>query len=268
MKKRGRFMKAKLAVLVLVGCVSGGAWMVRYWASGQQALPTSEELEEKGVQEPLSPQSSAPLPKTVNEGNGVRRVRTVIAEAEILQLLEKAMEKTVGEVHEGAEGRQKLVVSGKVLLEGYELGPAAGSAAGDVTVAAYDSALPPLPLADLDRDLKNGKLQVSTAAVWYVPKSGEAARQISPSRINAESPCISADGKRIAYSGQELNAQGFPGKTGLYVYRVETAQTLSIRIASRGRVAPLFWDGNVLAVYNGGAETMGAAEVAFLEVPN
>lgn len=193
-----------------------------------------------------------------------KRVRAVQTEAEILEVVIRAQEQRIESIVPGSDGKQKLMRNGAVVFEGYALGDGSVSSEGAVVLAAHDSKLKPASRAEEDTDFKNGRWQVGISEVWLV-QNGHPEK-ISRSGVHAENPCISPDGTRIAYTSQPLDGTGLPGRLSLSLYDTRTKRTATVPIASRGRVVPLLWEDETLAVYNGGWESMGRAEVAFLKI--
>ncbi len=228
------------------------------------------ELQGDGEEAASSPAAvwSLKQSKTTYSGQPVlalRPLKIVTAEAELEKLMRRAMELSVGEI-QLVEGRlQKLVHNGRELFRGYQLSNASGAKNGMVAVAAYDSDRKGIDDADLESDFRQGKLQVSTAAVWLL-HAGERER-ISPTGMHADYPCISPDGTRVAYTGRLLNEQGMPAPQRLYLFDSRTKQTSVLDVENRGRVAALYWEGESLAVYSGALEASSAA-VTFFKMPS
>jgi len=193
-----------------------------------------------------------------------KTVRSLKTEAEMQEVVRRAMEQRLEEMVPGADGKQKLMRNGAVVFEGYSLGDASVSSAGAVALAAHDSKLKPAARAEEDTDFKNGRWQVGISEVWLVQDG--RSEKISASGVHAEHPCISPDGTLVAYTSQPLDGSGLPGRLSLSVYNTRSKHTKTVPIASRGRVVPLLWEEGNLAVYNGGWESMERAEVAFLKI--
>jgi hypothetical protein len=261
-------MKGKIAVGVLVLCAAAGYLGIQGWMAGQPVLPTTFSLEEKGPSEPQNvastasqkPQARSTVPKVKISAS---RLREVKEESAVEDLLKRTMEMAVGEKREQGGHRESLVLNGKVLFEGFQLGPARMSDAGWVTVASLESELPALEDADLALHFKNGRLEASASAVWLIA-DGKKER-ISPPELHAQHPCISPDGSRIAYSGQELDSQNLPGAFGLYLYDIPSGRTLAVRYKRQQRAIPLFWQEGTLAVFEGGMESE-SNQVTFLKL--
>jgi hypothetical protein len=261
-------MKGKIAVGVLVLCGAAGYVGVRGWVAGQPILPTTFSLEDKGAPEPppAAKPASGKGPVTVaspRAGIPASRLREVTDEAVVEDLLRRTMEMAVGEKRELGGNRERLVLNGKVLFEGFQLGPARMSESGSVTVASHDSELRALEDADLALHFKNGRLEASASAVWLL-RDGKQER-ISPPELHAQHPCISPDGTRIAYSGQLLDSQNLPRAFGLYLYDIASGRTLAVRYKQQQRAIPLFWQEGTLAVFEGGQESP-TNQVTFLKL--
>lgn len=258
-------MKGKIAVGVLVLCGAAGYVGVRGWVAARPALPTTFHLEEKGAPEPPS-RTQPPVaarPAAPKASVSASRLREVTDETAVEDLLNRTMEMAVGEKRELGGNREQLVLNGKVVFEGFQLGPARVSESGRVTLASQDSELPALEDADLALHFKNGRLEASASAVWLL-RDGQTER-ISPPELHAQHPCISPDGTQIAYSGQVLDAQNVPRAFGLYLYNVASGRTLAVRYKKQQRAIPLFWQEGTLAVFEGGQEAM-VNQVTFLKL--
>ena len=208
-----------------------------------------------------------PLRAPAGSGTGefvAKTVRSLKTEAQMQEVVRRAMEQRLEEMVPGADGKQKLMRNGAVVFEGYSLGDASVSSAGAVALAAHDSKLKPAAQAEEDSDFKNGRWQVGISEVWLVQDG--RSEKISASGVHAEHPCISPDGTLVAYTSQPLDGSGLPGRLSLSVYDTRSKHTKTVPIASRGRVVPLLWEEGNLAVYNGGWESMERAEVAFLKI--
>jgi hypothetical protein len=261
-------MKGKIAVGVLVLSVAAGYVSVQGWLARQPTLPTTFNLEEKGAPEPqnaapAAPAKQPPPPAASRLNISASRLREVTEEGVVEDLLKRTMEMAVGEKRELGGKRESLVLNGKVLFEGFQLGPARMSESGGVTVASLDSELPALEDADLELHFKNGKLEASSSAVWLI-RDGKKER-ISPPELHAQHPCISPDGTQVAYSGQQLDGRKLPGAFGLYVYDVPSGRTLTVRYKKQQRAIPLFWQEGTLAVFEGGMESQ-TNQVTFLKM--
>jgi hypothetical protein len=178
-------------------------------------------------------------------------------------LLKHTMKKEVGEKRALGGNREHLVLDGKVVFEGFQLGPARMSESGRITLAAHDSGLAAMDNADLALHFKNGRLEASASAVWLL-RDGKQER-ISPPELHAQHPCISPDGTQIAYSGQLLDAQNLPRAFGLYLYDVASGRTVAVRYKQQQRAIPLFWQEGTLAVFEGGNEAP-TNQVTFLKL--
>jgi hypothetical protein len=261
-------MKGKIAVVVLVLSVAAGYVSVQGWLARQPSLPTTFNLEEKGAPEPQKalpePAPKPPAATTVSRLNiSASRLREVTDDAAVEDLLRQTTEMAVGERRDLGGKRESLVLNGRVLFEGFQLGPARMSASGRVTVASLESELPALEDADLELHFKNGRLEASASAVWLI-WDGKKER-ISLPDLHAQHPCISPDGTQIAYSGQTLDGRKLPGAFGLYVYDVPSRRTLTVRYKKQQRAIPLFWQEGTLAVFEGGMESQ-TNQVTFLKL--
>jgi hypothetical protein len=261
-------MKGKIAVGVLVFCAAAGYVGVQGWMAEQPALPTTFQLEAKGGPEPKA--AAGPAAAGASAGAGIvkktvsaSRLKEVTEETAVEDLLKRTMGMAVGEKRDLGGGREGLVLEGKVLFEGFQLGPARMSDSGRLTVASHGSDLPPLEEADLELHFKHGRLEVSTSTVWLI--SDGKQERISPPELHAQHPCISPDGTQIAYSGQTLDSRNLPGNFGLYVYDVPSGRTLAVRYKQPQRAIPLFWQEGTLAVFEGGMESP-TNQVAFLKL--
>jgi hypothetical protein len=260
-------MKGRIAFAVLVLCGAFGYVGVRGWMAGQPVLPTTFNLEEKGA--PESAPSGQPVPggkppaHVPRQNVSASRLREVTDETAVEDLLKRTTEMAVGEKRPAGGNRENLLLNGRVIFEGFQLGPARMSESGSVTVASQDSELPALEDADLALHFKNGRLEASTSAVWLL-RDGKQER-ISPPELHAQHPCISPDGRQIAYSAQQLDSQNLPRAFGLYLYDIPTGRTLSVRFKQQQRAIPLFWQEGTLAVFEGGQESPNN-QVTFLKL--
>jgi hypothetical protein len=261
-------MKGKITVGVLVLSGAAGYVSVQGWLSRQPTLPTTFHLEEKGAPEPSNaiPEPTSkqpPSPPAPRLNISASRLREVTDGSAVEDLLKRTTEMAVGEKRDLGGKRESLVINGKVLFEGFQLGPARMSESGGVTVASLDSELPPLEDADLELHFKNGRLEASTSAVWLIRDGIKV--QISPPELHAQHPCISPDGTQIAYSGQQIDGRKLPGAFGLYVYDVPSGRTLIVRYKKQQRAIPLFWQEGNLVVFEGGMESQ-THQVTFLKM--
>jgi hypothetical protein len=258
-------MKGKIAVGMLVLCGVAGYVGVRGWVGAQPVFPTTLKLEEKGVPEPgpVAPQPVRKEPTAPRAGLSASRVKEVTDMTAVEDLLKRTVEMAVGEKRELGGRREHLVLNGKVVFEGFQLGPARMSESGRVTLASQESDLPALEDADLGLHFKNGRLEASASAVWLL-RDGKQER-ISPPELHAQHPCISPDGTQIAYSAQLLDAQNLPRAFGLYLYDIASGSTRSVRYKQQQRAIPLFWQEGTLVVFEGGQESP-TNQVTFLKL--
>ena len=258
-------MKGKIAVGLLVLCGVAGYIGVRGWVAAQPVRSAAASLEEKGAPAPAST-AQQPLkrePTAPRASLSASRVREVNDPATVEDLLKRTMEMAVGEKRELGGHREHLVLNGKVVFEGFQLGPARISESGRVTLASQESDLPALEDADLAVHFKNGRLEASASAVWLL-RDGKQER-ISPPELHAQHPCISPDGTQIAYSAQLLDAQNLPRAFGLYLYDIASGSTRSVRYKQQQRAIPLFWQEGTLVVFEGGQESP-TNQVTFLKL--
>lgn len=261
-------MKGKIAVGVLFLSLAAGYVSVQGWLARQPSLPTTFNLEEKGAPEsqkdPPEAATKPPQAPAVSKLNiSASRLREVTDEGAVEDLLKQTTEMAVGEKRDLGGKRESLVLKGKVLFEGFQLGPARMSDSGRVTLASLESELPALEDADLALHFKNGRLEASASAVWLI---GDGKKErISLPELHAQHPCISPDGTQIAYSGQLLDGRKLPGAFGLYVYDVSSGKTLTVRYKKQQRAIPLFWQEGTLAVFEGGMESQ-TNQVTFLKL--
>lgn len=258
-------MKGKIAIGVLVLCGTAGYVGVRSWMAGQPVLPTTFNLEEKGAPEPPVPARPAVEkgPAVPRTSLSASRLKEVTDETALEDLLKRTSDMAVGEMHALGGNRQQLVIDGKVVFEGFQLGPARRSESGRVTLASQESGLPALEDADLALHFKNGRLEASASAVWLL--SDGKQERISPPELHAQHPCISPDGTQIAYSAQLLDAQNLPRAFGLYLYDIPSGRTRSVRYKQQQRAIPLFWQEGTLVVFEGGQESP-SNQVTFLKL--
>jgi hypothetical protein len=258
-------MKGKIAVVVLVLCGAAGYAGVRGWVAGQPLLPTTFNLEEKGVTEASTAAQPAPgkAPAAPRASISASRLREVTEEKAVEDLLDRTTKMAVGERRELGGNREHLVLNGKVIFEGFQLGRARMSESGRVTVASHDSELRALEDADLALHFKNGRLEASASSVWLL-RDGKQER-ISPPELHAQNPCISPDGTQIAYCGQLLDSRNLPTTFGLYVYDIPSGRTLAVRYKKQQRAVPLFWQEGTLVVFEGGEEAP-TNQVTFLKL--
>ncbi len=258
-------MKGKIAVGVLVICGTAGYVAVRGWVAGQPALPTTFNLEEKGAPEPQTSKPPVTVkPPALPRGSiSASRLREVTDETAVGDLLNRTIAMAVGEKRELGGNREHLLLNGKVVFEGFQLGPARMSESGVVTVASNESGLRALEDADLSLHFKNGRLEASPSVVWLL-KDGKQQR-VSPPELHAQHPCISPDGSQIAYGAQLLDAQNLPTTFGLYLYDVASGRTVAVRYKQQQRAIPLFWQEGTLVVFEGGQESQ-TTQVTFLKL--
>ena len=265
-------MKTKIAVGVLVLCGATGYYAVRGWMAGHPVLPTTFHLEEQGAPEPSvevgTPQQRQPAPLAAPAALSkasipATRVREVLEESAVEELLNRTTAMVVGGKRELGENREQLLLNGKVVFEGFQLGPARMSESGRITLAAYESGLSALEDADFSVHFKNGRLEASSSAIWLLQEGKQ--ERISPPGLHAQQPCISPDGDRIAYTARTLDSRNLPGANGLYLYDVATHQTVAIRFKQQQRAIPLFWEEGNLAVFEGGEEAL-INQVSFLKL--
>ncbi len=261
-------MKGKIAVGVLVLSVAAGYVSVQGWLARQPSLPTTFTLEEKAAPDPQNaPREDPPKPPPASAvprfNISASRLREVTEESAVEDLLKQTLEMAVGEKRDLGGKRESLVLNGRVLFEGFQLGPARISDSGRVTLASLESELPALEDADLALHFKNGKLEASASAVWLI-WDGKKER-ISLPELHAQHPCISPDGTQIAYSGQPLDERKLPGAFGLYLYDIPSGRTLTVRYKKPQRAIPLFWQEGTLAVFEGGMESQ-TNQVTFLKL--
>lgn len=251
--------------LLRLGCSKSGEAR----SYGLAVTPEESALSQGGLANAAASSGKAPEPPQAPAGSSAgqsvaKTVRSLKTEAEMQEVVRRAMEQRLEEMVPGADGKQKLMRNGAVVFEGYSLGDASVSSAGAVALAAHDSKMKPAARAEEDTDFKNGRWQVGISEVWLVQNG--RSEKISAAGVHAEHPCISPDGTLVAYTSQPVDGSGLPGRLSLSVYDTRSKRTNTVPIASRGRVVPLLWEEGNLAVYNGGWESMERAEVAFLKI--
>ena len=263
------YWRLTIILIVALALYVGSA---KFWPREVVSVFNKSKMAVSQSEYPTSQIQDAEIEKTeiVNVSDAAisfRPIKVVNKLDEIKDLLTKALNSQVGQKKIDASGIQKLIVDGEVIFEGYEIGRATKSTSGIVAISSYKNAGRLIENADLDTDRHNGRIDAVTSEVWLVLRDG-ARRRVSLNNMHAKSPCISPDGSMIAYSGAILSGDGVPLGSELYIHNMINGATTKMPLHGKGKIAPLFWDGDVLAIYNGGEEEMGNAEIQFYEISN
>lgn len=155
---------------------------------------------------PLNPQQETPKPVP-------ERMKRATDDPYVAELLTTFKPVEVGQIQTSSEGKQQLMLSGKLVFEARRIGSRSISADGVLFVEAVTGELVPIEQAEANVD---GKLLGSPREVWRVMPDGTRSK-ITPSDIDASNPVTSPDGGKVAYTGREIDANGFLGPRRLYV---------------------------------------------------
>ena len=155
---------------------------------------------------PPNPQQQAPKPVP-------ERMKRATDDPYVAELLATFKPVEIGQIQTSNEGKQQLMLNGKIVFEARHIGSRSISANGVLFVEAVTGELVPIEQAEANAD---GKLVGSPREIWRVLPDGTSGK-ITPSGIDASNPVTSPDGSNVAYTGREIDANGFPGARRLYV---------------------------------------------------
>lgn len=153
----------------------------------------------------------------------------------------------------------------KIVFERYGLTQAKEADDGTSVLSSYSGGGKRVSELDLDVDGSEVKRSAAHSSVWTIPMDNKPVK-VTGDTVSATNPCISSNGKYIAFSGSELDATSGAGVQQLFLLEVKRGILAKIRIPSKGVTAPLFWENNTLAVFTGYYESMGGAEVRSCEL--
>lgn len=218
------------------------AWHADITLLGQSPTSSSTIALQGSAQHPLNIEHAA-ISKNVKIINKITNQKIVTS------LLKKALSLSVGQVEGDARGMQKIVVGDRAIFEGYHLQVATMSGNGVIALASYNAPDYLIDNADIS-DAKNGIQKRAVASIWVISPSGDKTKITSPN-LNASNPSISADGTLVAFTGEMINTQGLPSAQSLYLAEIGTGYLMRLPIEAKDTIAPLFWEDNVLVIYNG-----------------
>jgi hypothetical protein len=155
---------------------------------------------------PPNPQQQAPEPVP-------ERMKRATDDPYVAELLATFRPVEIGQVQTSSKGKQQLLINGNLVFEAQRIGSRSISSKGVLFVDAVIGELVPIEQAEANAD---GKLVGSPREIWRVMPGG-TSEKISPAGIDASNPVVSPDGSNVAYTGREIDANGFPGTRRLYV---------------------------------------------------
>jgi hypothetical protein len=155
---------------------------------------------------PPNPQQQAPKPVP-------EQMKRATDDPYVAELLTTFKSVEIGQIQTSGEGKQQLMLNGKLVFEARRIGSRSMSANGVLFVEAVTGELVPIEQAEANAD---GKLVSSPREIWRVMPDG-TSEKINPSGIDASNPVSSPDGANVAYTGREIDPNGFPGARRLYV---------------------------------------------------
>lgn len=159
-----------------------------------------------------------------------------------------------GAVKDTANHTQQLFVGGKVVFEASQI-LRVRTVARDGTVAL--AAIIEAPSGTANKADEPTK----PSTIWVIDPSG-LKRQVSPPNVNASTPLISPDSKRIAFTGVSVGTDGSEEAPLLWVYDLTTKQYRKFAPSQKRdnySVGAAEWseDGHVLYVLEDYGETRG-----------
>ena len=160
----------------------------------------------------------------------------------------------LGEVKDSSSHTQQLLVNGKAVFEASQILRRRTMALdGTIVLAAIIEA----------SNVPANKTDIATkpSSIWMIDPRG-IKRQVSPQSVNASTPLISPDGKRVAFTGVSIGPDGREQEPLLWVYDLATKQYRKFAPSQKGHnyslgAAEWSQDGQVLHVIEDHGETRG-----------
>jgi len=209
--------------------------------------PSAFSRRNPASQEDLNTAKSAPIPP---EMIGVTDDPAVVAFLKNYDPIKQE----VGDVKDTENHTQQLFINGKILFEANQIMRRRTMAQdGTIVLAAVKE-------ASIEPAVKT-EIKTLPSTIWMIDPSG-IKKQVSPPNVNASTPLISPDGKRIAFTGISVGADGSEEEPLLWVYDLTTKQYRKFASSKKGHdfsVGAAEWsaDSKVLYVLEDYGETRG-----------
>ena len=204
-------------------------------------------------------------------------VKNLTDEAKVESLLESFSDPAdsksrykVGSIEKQQDGKERLMVKGRNVFEGYNLSQASSSSDGTIAVSSYSDLRHQIDGDGSDPvfDSKTGKLAAAISSVWIIDPSG-VKHQVTPDTMHAAYPVLSRNGQWLAFSGQTLSEKGISGKKQVYVVSLQNgiaSAPVSLELPSKGEIIPVKWDNDKLVVLTTEDENSSSYQLTWIQV--
>jgi len=174
----------------------------------------------------------------------ITRDKRVDDQKEVLNVLSSLQHPKTGTIVEdpGDKGKKVLRIRGKDVRTAIDFEPTySESTNGLIAFILYSSNAPPTHLAEVGAD---GRVNTRLGELW-ISRGNVPPERVSPCSMHARNPCISPDGRYIAYTGCRADANGFLGKESVFLTDLSNPQSAPHVLATTqdndGTACPLAW---------------------------
>lgn len=173
-----------------------------------------------------------------------------------------------------SEDDDTLSFKGKKIFNAAHIYNASVSNSGRIAVEAITkSEYPTYKNPQIDFDKEKKFLPVNYGEIWII-ESGEKPYKVSAKNINATNPCISNNGKMIAYTANAIDQTNSRINEFLVVHDLETGQSKHYNSSNMDKdhytISPVMWlrDDTVLRTTDDWGETGGHGEIGYIILGN
>jgi hypothetical protein len=196
---------------------------------------------------PPNPQQQAPKP--VSE-----RMKRATDDPYVAELLATFKPVEIGQIQTSSEGKQQLMLNGKLVFEARRIGSKSISVSGTLFVEAVTGELVPGAKPE-------GEFPSRPREIWRIMRD-KTSDKVSPSHVDASYPVVSPNGGFLAYTGCEIGENGLLGEPRLYVVNLVSSEVQVFGETAHihdYKVRAIDWvdDGKVLRVIEDWGETGG-----------
>jgi hypothetical protein len=204
-------------------------------------------------------------------------IKSFTDESKVQSILDNASDSSdskfrykVGSVQKQPDGKERLMVKGQEIFEGYNLSRASSSSDGTLAVSSYSDVHHQIDGDGSDPviDPKTGKFAAAISSVWIIDASG-VKHKITTDAMHATCPVLSRDGHWLAFAGQKLNEKGISREKQVYVVSLENgvaSDPVSLNLPSKGEIVPVKWDNDKLVVLSTEDENASTYQLTWVQI--
>ena len=219
-------MKKLILVVAVIASACLWIWFQKPWsiAPVENNLPQSQppSLAIRNENEVLQAKSwkllqvkaktNAPIPPTM---------RGATDDPAVVELVSSYRKIEFGKVITIENGNQQFWDGTRLIFQAKKIGTRSQATDGTIALDAVTGLQTPIDEAEVTKNGNEMRLISSPREIWFISPDG-AKKKVSPPNVDAFASVIAPNGKRVAFTGRQLNEKGFPSVQRLYILESET----------------------------------------------